>query len=113
MPCPRCGSWKQRRQIAPGYWECKGIRPHWINVPDPMFAGRRGKWELIPVLCNTRYQEGSLEALDGPTEYCRCNTFAIGRCWVCQRSVCGLHSSYKQGSLRCDACARAMPGREQ
>ena len=99
MSCPSCRG-RERRQIAPGYWECQTLIG--TLVAGPGSVGRPGP-QALPVSrpCLNRYQEGPASTHQS---LCACGTFAIGVCGDCRRSVCGDCSQVQSGSRTCTSC---------
>ncbi len=64
-----------------------------LGIMAPMVT----TWEKT---CDTEYQEvaGNEGHVIG---LCACETFAIGRCAVCEQPVCGIHSSLRDGERMC------------
>lgn len=86
MACPTCGG-TDREAIAPGYYRCT-TAVRLPTRPDPLDDyGPSRVAEYAP--CGIEYQEG---VNSQPTDACACGTFAIGRCAICGRPVCGTHS---------------------
>lgn len=91
--CPTCKG-RERRQIAPGYWECRSQR----------LVGMQGYGRMqSPIFepCLARYQEA--DALM-PVAKCSCGTFAIGVCVECDSPVCGDCSAIYKGRRLCRSC---------
>lgn len=103
--CPKCGG-QQRRQLAPGYWECQTDVLIPGMVPSPTGALLPGP---LNATCGHRYQEGGERVGDAQ---CYCGTFAIGTCKRCGRAVCGDHSLLWDGARLCPGCDRAAASEE-
>jgi hypothetical protein len=91
--CPTCRG-RERRQIAPGYWECRSQR----------LVGMQGYGTMqTPIFetCFVRYQEA--DALMSVAK-CSCGTFAIGICARCDSPVCGDCSAIYGGRRLCRGC---------
>jgi hypothetical protein len=90
--CPQCGS-TQRRQIAPGYYECLSARvvgmPHGVASPTPVVQP-----------CGKRYQLHAAEqSIAG--QQCSCGMFAIGMCLECGTPQCGECGNLVEGRFLC------------
>jgi hypothetical protein len=107
MTCPECGG-GERRQIAPGYWECQSmvLTPGMVPLPNGLLTPGP-----VDGTCGHCYHEG-LPRSDAANAQCVCGTFAIGKCVRCGKGVCGHHSNFHSGSRLCIACIRAVRSEE-
>ncbi len=99
MACPKCGG-DNREPIAPGYYRCTSA-VRLPATPDPL-DGYGPSRIAEYASCGNEYQE---DVRAQPTEACACGTFAIGRCAVCGRPVCGIHSRVEDVRLCLDDLA--------
>lgn len=101
MSCPQCGG-LSRTALAPGYWRCTSL------IEETHLAGVQTVGHMQqPVYrtssreCGHAYQEGPTSA-SSDSPLCRCGTFAIGRCAICQSWCCGVHGGLLDETRLCD-----------
>jgi hypothetical protein len=116
--CTNCGRY-EFRLIAPNYVECGGFTEHTFVAGRQVVGmqvigfGPTGMphhapiyvpvYEIVRRPCKRRRHQVEMTESSGWPE-CLCGTFAIGRCFVCQRPVCGDDSQFADGVRVCVSC---------